>query len=195
MGNESLKRFFRENPRFAVAFSGGVDSSFLLAAAVKAGCAVKAYGVRTAFQFASELEDSKRLAEALQVPFELIDKDIFQEAAVCANGPDRCYWCKRFLFSEIQRRMRRDGFYLLADGTNSDDRPENRPGFAALDELGVVSPLRLAHMGKDEIRAASREKGLFTAEKPSRSCIAVFAPEGHLLTPQLIEQTRRSLEC
>lgn len=193
MSFEDLSCFFRENPRFAVAFSGGVDSSFLLAAAVEAGCDVKAYGVKTAFQYPCEIQDATRLAEELQVPFQLIELDIFAHADICENGPDRCYRCKRLMFSTIKDRMRQDGFTLLADATNADDDPARRPGFVALKEYGVVSPLRAAGLGKEAIRAASRQRGLFTAEKPSRSCLAVRAPEGATLHPALIDELALSV--
>ena len=163
VGVEALDAFFARTPRLAVAFSGGCDSSFLLAAALRAGCDVRAYGVRTAFQPAFEIEDAQRLAAELGADFELVDADVLAQGEICANGPDRCYRCKTFIFSTILARMAEDGFEVLADGTNVTDDPANRPGFQALAELGVVSPLRRAGMTKDDVRAASRELGLFTA--------------------------------
>ena len=144
VGVEPLGEFFARTPRLAVAFSGGCDSSYLLAAAVRAGCDVKAYGVRTAFQPAFEIDDARRLAAELGADFELIDADVLARDEVCANGPDRCYRCKAFIFSTILERMARDGYEILADGTNATDDPANRPGFQALAELGVTSPLRRA---------------------------------------------------
>ena len=144
VGVEALDAFSARTPRLAVAFSGGCDSSFLLAAALRAGCDVKAYGVRTAFQPAFEIDDAKRLAAELGADFELVDADVLAQGEICANGPDRCYRCKTFIFSTILARMAEDGFEVLADGTNVTDDPANRPGFQALAELGVVSPLRRA---------------------------------------------------
>lgn len=180
VGVEALDAFFARTPRLAVAFSGGCDSSFLLVAALRAGCDVKAYGVRTAFQPAFEIDDAKRLAAELGADFELVDADVLAQGEICANGPDRCYRCKTFIFSTILARMAEDGFEVLADGTNVTDDPANRPGFRALAELGVVSPLRRAGMAKDDVRAASRELGLFTADKPSFSCIAVHLSLIHI---------------
>ncbi|WP_235905195.1 7-cyano-7-deazaguanine synthase [Eggerthella guodeyinii] len=167
VGVEALDAFFARTPRLAVAFSGGCDSSFLLAAALRAGCDVKAYGVRTAFQPAFEIDDARRLARELGAEFELIDADVLAQGGICANGPDRCYRCKTFIFSTILAHMAQDGFQVLADGTNVTDDPANRPGFQALAELGVVSPLRRAGMTKDAVRAASRELALFTATSPA----------------------------
>ena len=192
-GAEALEAFFDRTPRFAVAFSGGCDSSYLLAAALRAGCDVKAYGVRTAFQPAFEIEDARRLAAELGAEFELIDADVLSRDEVCANGPDRCYRCKTFIFSTILAHMADDGFEVLADGTNVTDDPENRPGFQALAELDVVSPLRRAGMTKDMVRAASRELGLFTADKPSFSCIAVHVGAGCPITEEVLVETAARL--
>ena len=181
VGVEALDAFFARTPRLAVAFSGGCDSSFLLAAALRAGCDVRAYGVRTAFQPAFEIEDAQR------------DADVLAQGEICANGPDRCYRCKTFIFSTILARMAEDGFEVLADGTNVTDDPANRPGFQALAELGVVSPLRRAGMTKDDVRAASRELGLFTADKPSFSCIAVHVGEGRPITAAALAETAERL--
>lgn len=186
-GVEPLAAFLARTPRFAVAFSGGCDSSCLLAAALRAGCAVKAYVVRTVFQPAFEIADARRLAADLGADFELIDADVLARGEVCANGSDRCYRCKRFIFSTIRERMAADGYEVLADGTNASDDPARRPGFRALAELGVASPLRRAGMTKDDVRSASRALGLFTADKPSFSCLAVHAPAGERLTQKALD--------
>lgn len=190
---ESLQDFFARTPRFALAFSGGCDSAYLLAAALKAGCDVKAYGVKTAFQPNFEIEDSLQLTDALHAPFQLIDVDIFTHPQVCANDNLRCYYCKTVIFETILEAARKDGFEVLADGTNATDNPARRPGFQALRELGITSPLRRAGLTKDEIRAASANLGLFTAQKPSFSCLAVHSPAHKLLTPELLAQTQTAL--
>ena len=171
VGVEALDAFFARTPRLAVAFSGGCDSSFLLAAALRAGCDVKAYGVRTAFQPAFEIDDAKRLAAELGADFELVDADVLAQGEICANGPDRCYRCKTFIFSTILARMAEDGFEVLAE----------------------VSPLRRAGMTKDDVRAASRELGLFTADKPSFSCIAVHVGAGRPITVEALAETAERL--
>ncbi|WP_080798676.1 7-cyano-7-deazaguanine synthase [Arabiibacter massiliensis] len=192
LGAEGLAEFFARTPRLAVAFSGGCDSSYLLAAAVAAGCDVKAYMVDTAFQPAFELEDARRVVEACGAEFEVIEADVLAEAAICANPAERCYLCKRFIFGTILERMARDGYDVLADGTNASDDPARRPGFRALAELGVVSPLRRAGMTKDEVRAASRALGAPTADKPSFSCLATKVPEGEPITEASLDEARRT---
>lgn len=193
VGAESLEDFFARTPRFAVAFSGGCDSSYLLAEALRQGCCVKAYAVHTAFQPASEMADACRLAEELGADFEVIDADVFAHEEICANGPDRCYRCKTFIFSTIRERMVCDGFDVLLDGTNASDSPARRPGFRALAELDVVSPLRRAGMGKDDVRVCSRDLGLFTADKPSFSCLAVHAPAGVRITQEALDEVARDI--
>lgn len=192
LGAEALDEFFAHTPRFAVAFSGGCDSSYLLAAAVRAGCDVKAYMVNTAFQPVFELEDARRVVAECGATFEVIEADVLVEDAICANPPDRCYRCKRFIFGTILEHMDRDGYDVLADGTNASDDPERRPGFRALAELGVVSPLRRAGMTKDDVRAASRELGVSTADKPSFSCLATKVPEGECITEASLDEARRA---
>lgn len=192
LGVEPLAEFFARTPRFAVAFSGGCDSSYLLAAAVEAGCDVKAYMVDTAFQPAFELEDARRVVAACGAAFEVIEADVLAEDAICANPPERCYLCKRFIFGTILERMARDGYDVLADGTNASDDPARRPGFRALAELGVVSPLRRAGMTKDEVRAASRVLGVPTADKPSFSCLATKVPAGQQITEAALDEARRA---
>lgn len=183
------------NPRlrYGLAFSGGCDSSFLLAALVHAGIDVKAYMVMTAFQAPFELDDAQRVVEEIGAEFELIRADILSHDEVCANPPDRCYWCKRFIFGTILDAMERDGRKILLDGTNASDDPSRRPGFRALAELGVVSPLRDAGFSKDCVRAASRLMGLSTADKPNFSCFATKVPAESRIDQAALNRVEESL--
>ena len=196
VGAEALAAFFARTPRLAVAFSGGCDSSYLVAAALRAGVGVRAYLVRTAFQLPCEVADAERLARERGLALAIVDADVLAEDAVCANPPERCYLCKSFIFSTILASMEADGWggAPLADGTNASDDPARRPGFRALAELGVTSPLRRAGMTKDDVRAASRELGLFTANKPSFSCLAVHATPGERITAASLLAAARSPE-
>ena len=168
-GAEALDAFFARTPRLAVAFSGGCDSSYLVAAARQAGVDVRAYLVRTAFQLPCEIADAERLVSEFGLELVIIDADVLAEDAICANPPDRCYLCKRFIFSTILERLEEDGFAgtPLADGTNATDDPARRPGFRALAELDVVSPLRRAGLGKDDVRSASRGSGCSRRASPA----------------------------
>lgn len=190
LGAEPLKAFFARVPRFAVAFSGGTDSAYLLAAALVAGCEVRAYLVNTAFQPAFELEDARTVAACLGVPLAVVEADVLAQDDICANPPDRCRLCKRFIFGAIAEAAQRDGFTVLVDGTNASDDPARRPGFRALAEASVVSPLRRAGMTKTDVRAASRALALsqgrdsdaFLADKPRFACLAVHVPAGERIT-------------
>ena len=184
-----LERFFAVNPRAAVAFSGGADSAYLLYAAVKAGANVKAYYVKTAFQPQFELEDAKKLAGELGTPMQVLPLDILCDQAVTANPPDRCYHCKKRIFSAIRAAAAQDGFSVLLDGTNASDDAGDRPGIRALKELSVRSPLREAGLTKAEIRRLSKEAGLFTHDKPAYACLATRIPTGETITAEKLRRT------
>lgn len=184
----TLQRFFTENNRLALAFSGGADSSYLLYAAVSAGAQVKAYYLRTPFQPEFERRDADRLAGELGAALETVEYDILSAPGVRENPADRCCRCKRAMFTLLKARSQEDGFPLLIDGTNASDREEERPGMKALRELGVRSPLRECGIEKDEVRRASREAGLFTWNKPAYSCLATRIKSGQAITAGALDR-------
>lgn len=188
----TLQEFFRENPKAALAFSGGVDSAYLLYAARQCGAQVRAYYVRTAFQPLFELEDARRLAEQLHADMRELTVDILVDDAVRTNPADRCYHCKRLIFSKILREAERDGFSVLMDGTNASDDADDRPGMRALRELSVRSPLRECGLTKPEIRKRSRKAGLFTWDKPAYACLATRVPTGVEITADKLERTEKA---
>ena len=197
---EPLEMYLLREPRLAVAFSGGCDSSLLLAAAKLAGCEVHAYLVKTAFQPAFELADARAVADALDVPLTVVEADVLADGAICANPPDRCYRCKRFIFQEVRAAAAADGFTVIVDGTNASDDPARRPGFKALAEAGVVSPLRRAGMTKANVRhvlAGLEERfglapGALMAAKPSFPCLAVYVSEGEPITEASLAEAARA---
>ncbi len=192
----TLETFFREVPRAAVAFSGGTDSAFLLWAAKKQGCQIQAYYIHTAFQPRFELEDARRLAGELGIPMQVIDMDILGVPEAAQNGPRRCYYCKRALFTRLREQAAKDGYTVLLDGTNASDDAGDRPGMQALRELRVRSPLRECGITKDMVRSLSREAGLFTWEKPAYACLATRIPTGTEITregPSRGQNRRRRL--
>lgn len=178
-----LKEFFQENPKAALGFSGGVDSAYLLWAAKEYGAQVQPYFIKTAFQPAFEEEDARRLCAELEVALQVIPVDILASRQVGANPPDRCYWCKRELFSALCAQAEKDGYRLILDGTNASDDAGDRPGMRALAELSVRSPLRECGLTKNEIRKRSKEAGLFTWDKPAYACLATRIPTGRPLLP------------
>ena len=187
-----LEHFFENNNAVAIAFSGGVDSAFLLAMAVRCGARVKAYYVKTAFQPQFELDDACRLAEELGADMEILPVDILCHGIIAANPADRCYHCKKVIFETIMQAAERDGFTLLLDGTNASDDASDRPGMRALRELSVRSPLRECGLHKDEIRRLSKEVGLFTWDKPAYACLATRIPTGEDITMQKLERTEKA---
>lgn len=187
-----LAQFFHEHPRVALAFSGGVDSAYLMYAAAACGADIRAYTVCSQFQPAFEQEDARRLAAGLAVPLTVIEYDILRHPEVARNTPDRCYACKRALFDALLSRSRADGYACLMDGTNASDDVDDRPGMRALAELGVVSPLRLCGIPKAEVRALSREAGLFTWDKPAYACLATRVPTGTPIRPEMLQRIERA---
>ena len=151
-----------------------------------------AYYVKTAFQPEFELEDARRLARQLNVPLTVIEKDILSVPEAAANGPDRCYHCKRALFTCLWEAARSDGHTLLLDGTNASDDAGDRPGMRALRELSVRSPLRECGLTKEEVRRLSREAGLFTWNKPAYACLATRVPTGTPLTADTLRRVEQA---
>lgn len=187
----TLEEFFTQHPRTAVAFSGGTDSALVLWAAKRYGREVRAYYVHTVFQPAFELADAKRLAEELNVPLTVVEADVLAVPEAAANGPRRCYYCKRALFTTLWQRARADGYTVLLDGTNASDDAGDRPGMQALRELEVRSPLRECGITKAEVRRMSREAGLFTWDKPAYACLATRVPTGTAITKEALEKVER----
>ena len=187
-----LDAFFASHPKFAVAFSGGADSAYLLWAAVRAGCQIAAYYVKSPFQPAFELEDAQRLAEQLDLPLRVLELDVLSDPQVAANPADRCYHCKRLLFTRLLQAAQEDGYSLLCDGTNASDRADDRPGMRVLAELGIRSPLRECEITKAQLRELSRQAGLFTHNKPAYACLATRIPTGTPLTSELLGKVERA---
>lgn len=190
----TLKQFFQQHPRIALAFSGGVDSAYLLYAAARYHADIKAYYVKTAFQPQFEYEDAQKLADQLHVPMETIHLDVLSDEKITANPANRCYFCKKRIMSAITAAAVRDSFPVIIDGTNASDEVSDRPGYQALQELCVLSPLRLCGLTKQDIRHLSEEAGLFTHNKPAYACLATRIPTGSVITSALLERTERSEE-
>lgn len=184
----TLQEFFTEYPKAALGFSGGVDSSYLLWAAVNAGADIAPYYIQTAFQPAFELEDAKRLCEQIGVKLNVIQLDALADPRVAANPANRCYYCKVGLFGALRARAKADGYDLLLDGTNASDDAGDRPGMKALREMEVRSPLRECGLTKAMIRQESRKAGLFTWDKPAYACLATRVPTGRTITPELLRR-------
>ena len=188
----TLEQFFHQVPRAALAFSGGTDSAFLMWASKRYGCDLRAYYIKTAFQPAFELEDACRLAKELDVPMTVIELDVLAVEKAAENGPRRCYYCKKALFTQLRQAAADDGYIVLLDGTNASDDAGDRPGMVALRELEVRSPLRECGITKAEVRRLSREAGLFTWNKPTYACLATRIPTGTTLTAEMLTKVERA---
>ncbi len=181
---QSLRAFFADHPRMALAFSGGVDSAYLLYAARACGCDITAFYAQSAFQPEFERRDAQRLAEQLDVPLNVVPLDVLAVAAVRDNPADRCYHCKKAIFTALLAAAEAQGYEAVMDGTNASDDTRDRPGMKALVELGVLSPLRLCGITKAQVREYSRAAGLFTWDKPAYACLATRIPTGTPITDE-----------
>ena len=187
-----LNSFFIAHPRAALAFSGGVDSAYLLYAGLRCGAEIRPYYVKTQFQPRFEFEDAMRLCRDLDVEARVLQLDALCSPDVVKNGPDRCYHCKINIMSTILTAAREDGYPVLLDGTNASDDAGDRPGMRALRELEILSPLRLCGLTKPEIRERSREAGLFTWNKPAYACLATRVRTGEPITEERLRAVEES---
>ena len=170
--------------KLSVAFSGGVDSVFLLKAAVDAlgSGNVLAVTADSLIFPQYEIDNARDLVAELGVRHLRFTFDAFAVENFAENPPDRCYYCKKALFSRIIALSMDNGYTTAADGSNVDDDGDYRPGMRAAQELGVASPLKQAGMTKTTIRRLSRDLGLFSWNKPSMACLASRFPYGSRIT-------------
>ncbi len=170
-------------PSLVVALSGGVDSAVLLAAAQRAVRGpLLAVTIHSPAQPPGEDEAASGLARALRVAHESLPGHELDVPGFATNPPDRCYHCKRHLFTSLRALAAARGFAVVAEGSNVDDLGDYRPGRRALAELGILSPLCDAGLTKSEIRALARRFGLSVADKPSLACLASRFPYGERIT-------------
>lgn len=185
---ETLRCFFEKYTKVALAFSGGVDSAYLLYAAQACGCDVRPYYIKSAFQPQFELEDAQRLCSVIGIEMTVLDVNILQVPNVAENPTNRCYYCKTALFTHIIRQAKADGYEFVIDGTNASDDASGRPGMKALCELQVLSPLRECGVTKEAIREYSRKAGLFTWNKHAYACLATRIPANTQITEDMLRR-------
>lgn len=185
-----LRSIISEMGSVLIAFSGGVDSSFLLrfASEVLGKEAVWAVTVDTPLLPDGEIREALALAKQWDVRIRTVEMDPLTAPEVARNTPERCYVCKTMIFSRLVSMAREMEIPWVLEGTNADDITGYRPGIRALEELGIRSPLREAGLGKDEIRAESRVLGISTWNRPSSPCLATRFPYGDLLAPELLRK-------
>ena len=187
-----IEEFFKDNKRYGIAFSGGVDSTYLLHEALKAGADVRAYYVKSAFQPEFERDDALRIASELGAELHEINLDVLADETVASNPEDRCYYCKLRIMGSMMEAAKADGCDLLCEGTNADDDISDRPGFRALQGLGVRSPLKDCGITKGEIRKALKDAGIDIWDKPAYACLATRIKTGEPITKEKLAITERA---
>ncbi|MDR2783773.1 MAG: ATP-dependent sacrificial sulfur transferase LarE [Treponema sp.] len=193
--NEQYRRIcaaIGERKSVAVAFSGGVDSALVCAAAFDAlGDKAIAVTIVSPMLPAREIADAKRVAEFIGIEHVLLQSPVIEDD-VASNPVDRCYHCKKHEFGAVIDYAKTRRINAVLDGSNTDDEGDYRPGMKALAELGVISPLRDARLAKPDVRALSKERGLPVWDKPAFACLASRIPYGETIDVEKLSAVERA---
>jgi pyridinium-3,5-biscarboxylic acid mononucleotide sulfurtransferase len=188
-----LQAILRSLSRVAVAFSGGVDSTFVLKVAVDTLGRENVLAVTGASDSVAtaEMEDARRLAAQIGAEHILIETHEFEDANYLANPTNRCYYCKTELYTRMSELLAPRGDYVVVNGTNADDLGDFRPGLTAASEHSVRAPCAEVGLTKSEIRVLSAEMGLPTADKPAAPCLSSRVQYGETITPEKLRMIER----
>lgn len=178
----NLQAYLEVNNKAALAYSGGVDSAYLLYSALQAGIDITAYYVKSSFQPEYEFDDAMEFAKSIGAKIKVVNLDIMASKELVANPVNRCYYCKKLIFGAIMDAAKADGYEVIFDGTNASDAEGERPGMKALRELEVKSPLKECGLTKVDIRRLSKNAGLSTWNRPSYACLATRIGAGEQIT-------------
>jgi uncharacterized protein len=183
-----LQQMIRDLKSCAIAYSGGLDSTFLIKVAYDTlGINALAVTATSSTYPQRELEDAKRFAQTIGIPHVIIHSEELDISQFSSNPPDRCYFCKKELFRKIQQVAQDHHLDAVLDGSNADDTIDYRPGAKACKELGVISPLKEVGFTKQEIRDLSSAMHLESSEKPAFACLASRFPYGVQITKERLK--------
>jgi uncharacterized protein len=183
-----LQQYLCDLKKVLIAFSGGVDSTFLLYTAKEAlgpGNVLAVIAESPTYP-SDEVAWAKKLCERFGVKYRVIQTDEFSDENFVTNPKERCYYCKKELFSKLLEIAKKSSIPHVLDGSNYDDKSDYRPGTKAKQELGVKSPLMELEFTKQDIRDHSKQFGLPTWDKPSYACLASRIPYGTRITPDIL---------
>lgn len=188
----TIQDFFKKYSDIVVAFSGGVDSSVLLHMAKKYANYVCAVFVKSEFQPEFELENATEFCKRLDVKLDIINVKMLDIKEISSNSQNRCYYCKKNIFESILSCYSSLEGITVIEGTNASDDVNDRPGYKALQELGIMSPLRICGYYKDDIRNYAKFNNLSVWNKPSYSCLATRIPTGTVITADILKKTEKA---
>jgi uncharacterized protein len=186
-----LQVFLDEFESIVVAYSGGIDSTMMLQLCAKTCKRICAVIVKTFFTSKTDFVDAIDFCKERNINHAVIEPDKTEFASIMNNPVDRCYLCKKIIFTKIKEYATNNGYDMIVDGSNSSDVNDYRPGKKALMELGITSPFVEAGIGKDDIRMMAKEENLKSFDKPSNSCLLTRIPYGKTVTEEKIYQIDR----